>query len=75
MRGCRMSCSDAVDGFLLRLQRRLEPLKKEESNGTNQDGWIGYSEVDLPLGGRTQTDSAFHVKAGITYAELMSVPG
>jgi hypothetical protein len=45
-----MSC---VDGSPLKLQLRLQLLNKEESNGTDQDGWVGFREVSIAFSGKT----------------------
>ena len=43
-----MSVFEAVEVFILMLQRKLQPLKKAESNGIDQDGSVGYREDNLP---------------------------
>ena len=43
----------AVDGSVSRLQLWQQLLKKGESNGTDQDSWIGYREDGFPLGVET----------------------
>ncbi len=53
-----MSVPDAVDGSPLRLQPTLQPLKKEESDGADQDGRVGYRQVDYPLGGKLKEAKA-----------------
>ncbi len=67
-----MSAYDAVDGFLPRSQPTLRPSMKEESNGPDQDGWIGYRESGFPLGADARNDRQLHAMVGITGGQLMS---
>jgi len=43
-----------VTVFLFKLQRTLLTLNKEESNGTDQDSWVGYCEVGFPASGKPE---------------------
>ncbi len=53
------SVSDAVDGSLPRLQLMLQPLKKEESNGSDQDSWANIAKSVFRFVGRPETAVKF----------------
>jgi hypothetical protein len=50
---------DTVDGFLPTLQRMLQPLNKEECDGTDQDGWDEWRKLAFYLMMRPGTEDNF----------------
>ena len=58
-----MSHINAVDGSP-KFQLKLGPLKKEESDETDQDGWVRFSEVSFAFSRKTKIDRQFPAYIG-----------